>query len=266
MPKRYARDVHWLARRALAAGATRSGFTLVEWDLAGNCEQPYITEHMGRPERVRQKEIIVDDLSGSNRPLTVEIATRCRKCASCLRVRRNLWTHRAEAETKLRPRTWMGTITLRPEALYRLDILSAREFGVGYDELSKDRKFRLLDACVFREIAKMLKRIRASYKGRIRFMCVTEQHKSGNPHWHLLVHQCDLFPDLTYRLLEGQWHLGFTKWKLVTDVAQARYVAKYCSKSNVARVRASLRYGETVSSSDTDQVGYSHPMTLMGET
>lgn len=244
MVYRRAKDVQYLAARALGMGARRVGWTRVEWDCHGNCSNPYLTEHVGRVERaLGERSALVDRASGLNRPMTVAITTRCRRCKECKRVKSNLWRHRAGVEITTHPRTWFGTITLRPAEGYRFKLRSARAFGVGYDELDDERKFSLLDAEVFREVTKMVKRIRAAHGGRIRFMCVTERHKSGEPHFHMLVHQVGETPPLTHKQLEGHWPYGFTKWKLA-KIEAAAYCAKYVSKAQGARVRASLGYGE----------------------
>lgn len=189
--------------------------------------------------------VIVDP--AFNTSMVVEIETRCRECPSCLRVRRNLWAHRAATEARLWPRTWFGTITLRPDAHYLMLAQARREFAPNgdFDTLGEIERFRLVDRQIWRELAKMWKRIRKNYGFPLRYFIVAEAHKSGYPHYHCLVHQVQEAAPLKYTSLEGQWPHGFTKWRLVKSVAEARYTAKYCSKSVLARVRASQRYGET---------------------
>lgn len=241
--KRYAKDVRALARRALAAGATRRGWLTVEWDLGGDCEQPYTTVVEGRPQHRHAKGIVIDRLAGDNRTFAVEIDTRCRNCPACHRARRRMWTHRAIYETQHSVRTWFGTFTIRPEEHYRFGIKARRDFGPGWDELTDDRKFRLVDRAIWAELSLWLKRLRRRYGSSVRHFTVCEKHASGLPHYHMLVHQVVETPALVYRQLEGDWPFGYTKFVLVKDEREAAYVAKYTSKSNLARVRASVAYG-----------------------
>ena len=243
------RDVRRLAARALANGGRQTGAATVEWNLAGNCERPYGTVHRGRPEVDRPYHMHDKGVQ------YVEILTRCRNCEPCRKVRRNLWSYRASAETQAWPRTWFGTLTLRPEAHWRF-LTEARAKGDagGTDidtEVSPEEAFRRYEARVWREVDLMLKRIRQARvdagEGNIRYLCVTERHKSGVAHYHLLVHQVGEMP-LKHTALEGGWPHGFTKWRLVKHMAEARYVAKYLAKDAVARVRASQSYGEAFES------------------
>ena len=63
------------------------------------------------------------------------------------------------------------------------------------------------------------------------------------PHYHLLVHEIVGRPPLRHAMLKRQWLAGFVDAKLVTDERQATYACKYLTKSQAARVRASLGYG-----------------------
>ena len=91
------------------------------------------------------------------------------------------------------------------------------------------------------------KRLRKNTGASIRFVLVAERHKSGAPHFHALIHEAVGSPPVRYAdLYRDLWSLGFSKYKLA-EKGHASYVTKYLTKSSEARVRASLRYGQTVS-------------------
>lgn len=245
MRRRYLSDVYRLAVKALAHGATRVSAGRVRWDISGACQNGYSTFYFARPSRSKFGEPMVVVGPDTAIPMEVEVITPCRQCEPCLRTRARLWRMRASAECELWPRTWFGTITLRPDAHYRfLAEVRTREGaqGVDYDALGEAERLRIIDAAIWRELSLMLKRIRASYAGRMRHLLVCELHKSGLPHYHALIHQCSEEP-LLYRHLDGQWPHGFTQYRLVRGLAGANYVSKYLSKSAAARVRASQAYG-----------------------
>lgn len=123
-----------------------------------------------------------------------------------------------------------------------------------------DQKVRLELA----EVCKFLKRVRKGGKylvnrggaelreetqapSQIRYMIAVERHKSGEPHFHLLVHETNPAVPITGKWLEHQWWHGFSKMKLA-EKTHAWYVAKYMAKEGSSvglRVRASRKYGET---------------------
>lgn len=106
-----------------------------------------------------------------------------------------------------------------------------------------DMKFRHLLYICGRDVALAMKRLRKSARGHIRFLLVSERHKSGVPHFHMLVHE--RVPNaVTHRLLKDAWRQGFSDFKLADPVSPG-YVAKYISKDATALVRASLHYGES---------------------
>ena len=175
----------------------------------------------------------------------VALKVRCRRCAACLRYRSAIWRVRAEAEIKAAPRTWMGTLTLSPGAhQYFLDRARVRWKARGNGDFDKEgawSQFRERHREISSDITKFVKRLREKHKGKLRFLLVVEAHKSGLPHYHMLVHE-DGTP-LRYAALRSEWPHGFTKWKLC-DPKAAAYVCKYLTKSSQARVRASLGYGD----------------------
>lgn len=159
-----------------------------------------------------------------------------------------LWRSRAERETRAALRTWFGTLTLSPAA-HQTMVSKARARlgaqGVDFDALPYGEQFRERHREISREITKYLKRVRKE-SGELRFLMVAEHHKSGLPHYHLLVHERDAL-GVKHRTLSTQWKLGFEKWRLLTDLREASYLCKYLAKATVARVRASGAYGEATS-------------------
>ena len=188
--------------------------------------------------------------------MTVEMQVRCRKCGPCLRYRAWSWRTRAEAEIQQANRSWFFTLTLSPEeqlkAKYRAELQPHRKkivdgvekkyVTVPWHELSETEQFKRLCDAIGPEVQLWLKRVRKQSGAKLRFLLVAEAHKSGLPHFHGLLHEVT-GEQATKRLLQGQWLLGFSQFKLVEDSPAAAYVCKYLSKSLAARVRASLRYG-----------------------
>lgn len=167
----------------------------------------------------------------------VEMTVRCRRCEKCRQYHARHWTGRAHRELQRAVRTWMVTFTLRPEAHYRAmleggdDTLDARHSVIG------------------KWLQDYLKRVRKQSNVPFRYLLVLEAHKSGLPHYHMLLHETVLGKAVTKRCIEGQWPHGFVKAKLVNMDASpwrvAWYVAKYLSKDTRARVRASVAYGKS---------------------
>lgn len=259
---RVLRDVQRLAIKAMANGGERIGTTQYRWNIAGDCSNPFTTEYHGRPAApIGERRVVIGP--GTQRPITVWVLTRCRTCDACANAKSNIWRHRIAAELSKSPRSWFGTFTLRPSAHYRfLAMARAREGaqGVDFDALPERERLKLVDKLIGRELQLWVKRLREAYRtegGFLRYMIVCEQHKSGLPHYHALVHQKHVTPSLTHRMLETsdgapRWPYGFTQWRLVKDVgdaaAYASKSARYASKSLAARVRASQGYGTLPSS------------------
>lgn len=248
-----------------------------EWDVAGNCTAP---RHLVLQARPTSAEVIVhttifDELrigsSGKTRhkvtapfrfaprmvtvapgrpfPLVLECWIRCRRCDRCRAAKARLWRHRAIEETRVWPRTWFGTLTVNPEQhhLFWLQALKASaDKGVDLDACSFAERFNARNRQISVELTKMLKRIREKSRAPLRYLLVCEQHKSGLPHHHMLLHECDVALPVRHKLLAVEWPHGFTKWRLVNTEAEATYLCKYIAKSGVARVRASLRYGDAL--------------------
>ena len=230
-----------IQRRALQGGAeirSKPGLSIsrtVEWDVAGNCSAPVFVSLHGRPE---DTTVVVP----SNGSRFAELWVACRKCGNCLRRRSAMWRIRATAEIRYSVRTWFSTLTLRPEVYVHI-LSRARsrlaKAGTDYDALTFHDRFLEVEKEGFAEVQRMIKRLRKG-GANLRYLAVSEAHKSGVPHWHLLIHEPDR--PIRHKQLSGAWHWGFAKHKLV-DHKAAAYCAKYLAKSVSARVRASSRYG-----------------------
>lgn len=246
--------------RALAAGGVRRSLTHVHWDVSGKCETPHLMEIEGRLDKPRRDpwghtNIVhqgvlthFDDCLPQQAPLLLVMETRCRKCPPCLRLRGWEWRTRMCAEILAAPRTWFGTLTLRPEEHIRAEYRAHARLssgGTDFAKLDPGSQFREVHAEISRDLTLWLKRIRKESGATLRYCLVAEAHKSGDPHYHVLVHETVGGGSVKERQLRQQWTLGHSKFNLVTDKKAAAYVAKYLSKSSLARVRASIDYGNT---------------------
>ncbi len=112
-----------------------------------------------------------------------------------------------------------------------------------WEATSEDEKFRLLATEAGKEITRYLKRLRKA-GARVRYCLVAEAHKSGLPHFHMLLHEVSEDHPVRHRLLVDKWGAGFVNAKLVPSESRvAFYVTKYLTKSARARIRASAEYG-----------------------
>lgn len=211
----------------------------VEWDVAGDCLSPVPVSLAGRPE-----DTLVITRKAPSRFVDMWVA--CRQCENCLRRRAAMWRLRAVSEWRLSARTWLATMTLRPEAHVRL-LSQARvrlsRGGTDYEGLSPHEAFCEVEKEGFRHVQLWLKRLRKNTGTSLRYLAVSEAHKSGVPHWHLLLHEQDPDRPVRHKELTGSWHLGFDDYRLVDTQQAAGYCAKYLAKSLSARVRASKAYG-----------------------
>lgn len=233
-------------RTALARGGKRTAALTTEWDIAGTgklrCLHPVRTTNVYRqgdddwllglpPDRANQY---------------ADITARCRVCDNCLKLRGYEWKQRMQRETLMWPRSWWGTVTLAPyhhDRARNLARLRASRNGQRYDGLSEGERFSYLTDVIGEWITTYQKRVREAATGPVRLVFVAEKHKSGLPHYHAIWHECQLGA-LSERLLSRRWGLGFTQWRVVrTAESAAGYVAKYLTKSLLARVRASKAYG-----------------------
>lgn len=241
--------VHALAARALASNGRQTGLASCKWNLAGNCQAPVSRTVWGRPSQTNTKKWISVVPGKSKNPYWVDLEVRCRKCDPCRAMRRRLWSARAKAETMAAVRTWFGTLTLSMDN-HTLMLARARQKealqGVDFDALPYGEQFLCRHRAISDELTRYLKRLRKHAAKPLRNLVVAEAHKSGLPHYHALIHETHPDGPIRHAALQGEWKLGFSRWNLVTDPAQATYLCKYLSKSTVARVRASVRYGNHV--------------------
>jgi len=201
-------------------------------DFSGDCLDPPTLERWGH-SYVKPSGRIEPARSAS-------FTVRCRKCANCAKANAKQWAIRAAAEMELAPRTWFVTLTFRAEIHWIF-------------ERKAEKQGRSIFDLEFKEVQKMFKRMRKAGHS-FRYLLATEAHKSGLPHFHLLLHENALSP-FTSRILSGNQHEGLKPqfWdhgqvhcRLVPqDRAWARawYLCKYISKDPSARQRASIQYG-----------------------
>lgn len=137
--------------------------------------------------------------------------------------------------------------------------------GIDFDTLCKTKQFRARCSAIGVELTKWLKRIRKSSGALIRYCLVAERHKTGLPHFHILVHQCHDVT-ITKRQLQDAWRLGHSHFKLVAaDDGASHYVSKYVGKDASARIRASRSYGTPSRHSHLQQVACTPPALPKGE-
>lgn len=215
--------------RALDAGGTMKSACTVEWDVAGRCQSP----------RYAQWRI-------KGQPRVVDMTVPCRKCDVCLRKRAHLWKSRAQWELRQAPRTWMISLTLSPENHYKMllhALKRARLGAVDFEKLPQSEQLLRRHREIGVLLTRWLKRVRKASGSRFRYFLVLEAHESGLPHYHALLHEISGQRQITKRDIQSQWPYGFSNAKLAYDQGGAGYVCKYISKSSLARVRASGRYG-----------------------
>jgi len=151
---------------------------------------------------------------------------------------------RAMSEYRTANRTWLATLTLSPTGVMR--VLSQARVALAkgrtdFDALPPVQQFDELAKHGGQHVTWWLKRLRKNSGERLRYLAVVEAHKSGLPHWHILIHE--MAGPIRYADLKDTWPLGFDAYKLVENPSAAGYVCKYLSKDMRARVRASLGYG-----------------------
>jgi hypothetical protein len=232
------------AEKALASKkADRPNFSTIAWEVAGNCTAPIYREYKG--SEMLNAGIASTSTRSRGPQMTVELHVRCRGCDNCLKARAAHWRYKCKAEIGVAPRTWFGSLTFRPELQYRATCavelrLLAR--GTQLAQVGNDELFRLIAVELGKEITKYLKRLRKA-GAQIRYVVVAEAHKSGRPHFHMLVHETSSDHPVRHKMLADKWTPGFSNWKLVEGPGAANYVTKYLSKSMRARIRASEEYG-----------------------
>lgn len=262
MPKprvRHVQDVRRLAAAALGKGARITAPGVITWNVASRCLTPRYIEVRGRSALATTRDGVT--LAGNlhahplprmghvtnwqDPPCTLEIFAKCRRCAPCLKARSQEWAYRARVELAAAARTWFGTMTLSPSEHWLASCRwQAAKAGRTWAELSPSEQFQAEHSVVCQDITRWLKRVRKESGALLRYLLVAEPHKSGLPHYHILIHEVSPALQVGERTLRRQWKLGHSKFKLVEGSAVAGYVSKYLTKDASARVRASVRYGQ----------------------
>lgn len=262
----YGQVVTWSDRDRRYAGLPRRKVHLA---LSMDCEDPYTYEMHSRLNGAH---------NGTRKPLIIEVCTRCRKCDPCKKRRQMFWQARAVAEFQSAPRTLFGTLTVDPVYDVRIDAtarLELAERGVDFDRLEDSSKFRARVKYGGREVTNWLKRLREGdtrhAKPAFRYLLVAEVHKGaspesvkrGRPHWHVLLHECDMSVPLVNHdewsgktdrygnitvsdesFLKAQWRIGFSSFSHCRTPQAAGYLCKYLTKQDAqVRIRASFKYG-----------------------
>lgn len=235
------RDYEWLAHKAMSNGAKRKSYNTIDWPIHGDCQDRFTQTFKAAPYL---------DAKGRKTKRTyaiyIDIHTRCRKCEKCLAYRAALWRARALSVYRRSLRTWAGTLTLSQPQHTRFRFAAIKRAtleGFTFESLSGDEQFARIDAEIYAELKKGWKRLRTNTGKPFRYMVVTEAHKSGQPHYHFLLHEMSEEAIRYAELKRDLWSAGFSRYKLVSDSAGAQYLCKYLTKSLRARVRASQRYG-----------------------
>lgn len=257
--------VHAAMRKALAAGGVPTSLLSVNWDIAGTG----VLRCMYPVNRSMQAEQSTESKLFTNRwrpRQWLDLKVRCRSCYNCLRLRGHEWTQRAISEIKSAERTWFGTMTLASPMhmrSYYIARKAAARAGVDFDGLPPNEQFARRHRVISRWLTLWMKKVRKATRDkwdrdckavgqcpidgppRLRLMIVCERHQSGLPHYHCLVHESAAYAT-SERVLRKRWGFGHSTFRVVDETRTANaawYMAKYLTKSSVARVRASLDYG-----------------------
>lgn len=232
-----------LQKRAIGRKGRKTGPISWEWDASGDCESPVSRDLMGQPV-IKSPASHKWRTGADGLPARLLLHVRCRKCGCCLQHRRRLWRERARAELRQADRTWFGTLTYSPEEYFRaLSHARVAAEAAGCPLGDMQHRDRYLLAVLNRHVTLMLKRLRESAGTQFRYLLVAERHKSGNVHFHALIHELSEFAPVRKSALDAQWPHGFCQWRLATPAAAA-YIAKYATKALCGRIRASQNYGK----------------------
>lgn len=238
-----------IIQKASANGGRFSETMRMHWDVSNDCLNPRHIELTGRDER--------HPSHGLRKPVFIDMTVQCRKCENCRARKAAHWRMRAVAELKaaevVNARTWFVTLTLKPslqfEGLSRAR-MKAKSASVNWEDLHQDDRFLRLASMHGDRITRYLKRLRTGDKQSgphdIRYLLVAEAHKSGMPHFHMLMHEKSADNPVRKSSIQRFWKDGYSSAKLVRETGVASYVTKYITKSCLARVRASKDYGNYV--------------------
>lgn len=223
---------------------TRVSLATLRVDWSGQCSAPVPVEWHSYSGKSRTRTRLVGPGAASfNR---IEAMVPCRRCENCRKRRTMIWSARAIAEWRGSARTWAAALTFRPEVHHWcLSLVRRRisEQGLDFDALAVDDRFSELHKVLSKEVTRFIKRVRFNTGAPLRYMEVVEAHKSGLPHYHVLLHEQRAEKPVSKRTLEQAWRAGHSHWRLVRCEAQCAYLAKYIGKDNASRIRASLNYG-----------------------
>lgn len=216
-----------------------------EWDISGSCQASRPVVMLGAKAKLRGEHHV--RAGGGTFELVMH--TRCRQCADCLRRRRNLWAYRGQVEIGEAVRTWFATFTLSPHNHSIMHMRASARLARGgtvLDRLPAAEQAYEVASEYQKELTLYFKRLRKNTGAVLRYLLVGERHKSGHLHYHALIHEVSAVTPVRHADLTATWNLGFTKFKLVSNVKAAWYVAKYLAKDAATRIRASIRYGSRV--------------------
>lgn len=229
---------------ALTKSAVRKSVTRTEWEVYGTCSTPPYVELHARPEQ-RTKGYTYNP--GEKTPVTLTLGVPCRRCPNCLAWRAHMWELRAQLEIAQASRTWLGTLTLNTyyqEYCRNLARLYEQKNGSTYEALSEAEQFAQRHRFASKELTDWFKRLRKAGH-EFKYLLATEAHRSGDPHYHVLIHE--MGAPIRHKTLKDSWHWGFSDFHLIEQsdfIETARYVCKYLTKSHMARIRASIGYGQ----------------------
>lgn len=177
----------------------------------------------------------------------LDIETACRGCPECLNARAYKWKRRAAIEWAQAPRTWLVTLTFDPQLHVEFEArarAAAAASGFEWSKLTAAERFARTVSVSGAELTRFVKRLRKNTGSKLRYLLVAEQHKSGKPHFHMLLHEVAGSNSIQWKAIDFAWRGGFMTAKLVRDIKGAGYAAKYLAKAKGAKVRASLGYGD----------------------
>ncbi len=233
-------------------------------DYSGRCERPIIIDRAGVGHWLVSKTIHGDGKAPvgfkREKPHTLSTAVRCRRCPSCLRERRWMWSERAAKEWRESTRTWLVTLTFSPGEHFKMLAKTRQRLeATGQSLEAMDPKERLRET--LKEYRKIMTlyvnrlRVGAPSKGwnivQFRYMWVPEPHKSGEIHFHMLLHEVSEDMKIPARRIAGLWGFGFVKAKELKSEGGARYACKYLGKHHFeGRLIASKHYGERPNEDD----------------
>lgn len=242
-------EASFLAARLGASGLGHvevTGPNSLTMKVSGRCSDPVFASRTIRDFRNQGAKWMEVAKGEGREPIFQDVEARCRRCENCLRERARSWTARAIAECNASARTWFGTLTCGPDVqcrtLMRARALAFETLAGDYDAMPYGEQFVRRVDVLGPDLQRYIKRVRKASGAKLRYLLVAERHQSGDPHFHMLVHEVSEETPVRERTLSGQWVLGFSQWRL-SDPSAAWYVCKYLSKTLAARVRASHGYG-----------------------